>query len=156
MVQSVRKKSAGLMMYRLGGAGLEVLLVHPGGPFWAKKDRGVWTIPKGEVESGEDTLSAATREFGEETGFVAEGPFVELGSVTQASGKVVLAWAFAGDCDPAQLRSNVCEVEWPPRSGRRLTIPEVDRGEWFTPGRAREYLLAAQVPLLERLAAALA
>ena len=135
---------------------MEVLLVHPGGPFWAKKDRGVWTIPKGGAEAGEDLLAAARREFTEETGFSAEGPFVELGRIVQAGGKEVAAWALAGDCDPRELRSNVCEIEWPPRSGRRLTVPEVDRGAWFSLEQAEEYVLKAQVPLLERLRVVLA
>ncbi len=144
--------SAGLLMYRLGAEGaVEVFLVHPGGPFWAKKDHGTWGIPKGEVEDGEDLLATAVREFGEETGFRAEGPFSELGSVRQAGGKVVTAWAFAGDCDPAALQSNTCEVEWPPRSGRRIEIPEVDRGAWFGVEEAREWIREAQMPLVERL-----
>lgn len=151
----MRKTSAGLLMYRRVEAGVEVLLVHPGGPFWAAKDKGVWTLPKGAVEEGEEPLSAAQREFGEETGFAADAPFTELGSITQAGGKVVVAWAFEGDCDVKKLRSNLCEIEWPPRSGRRLRIPEVDRGAWFTLERAAEYVLKAQVPLLERLRAAL-
>lgn len=143
--------SAGLVMFRWGTGGLEVFLVHPGGPFWAKKDRGAWGIPKGEVEAGEEMLKAAVREFGEETGFVALEPFVELGSVRQAGGKVVTAWGFAGDCEPAELRSNVCEVEWPPRSGRRMEIPEVDRGAWFGVEEARGWMREAQWPFLERL-----
>ena len=143
--------SAGLVMYRRGEAGLEVFLVHPGGPFWAKKDKGVWTVPKGRPEEGEDLLTAARREFGEETGFAAVGPYVELGEITQAAGKVVVAWGFAGDCDPAALTSNECEVEWPPRSGRRVMVPEVDRGAWFELETAAEYVIKAQRPLLERL-----
>lgn len=146
--------SAGLLMYRRGAAGaVEVFLVHPGGPFWAKKDRGAWGIPKGEVEEGEEMLATAVREFAEETGFRAEAPFLELGSIRQAGGKVVTAWAFAGDCDPAALRSNTCEVEWPPRSGRRIEIPEVDRGAWFGVEAARLFIREAQMPLVERLIA---
>lgn len=145
--------SAGLVMFRAREAGLEVLLVHPGGPFWARKNQGFWTIPKGEPEAGEELISAARREFAEETGFAVDGPLLELGKVTQAGGKVVSAWAFAGDCDPAQLLSNECEIEWPPRSGRRLMIPEVDRCAWFGIAAAREYLIPAQVPLLDRLVA---
>ena len=147
--------SAGLLMYRGSGSTAEVLLVHPGGPFWAKKDKGFWTIRKGEGVAGEDMLSAARREFWEETGHTAQAPFVDLGTILQAGGKVVAAWAFAGDCDPAELKSNECEIEWPPRSGRRLTIPEVDRAAWFVLDQAAEYLLKAQQPFLERLGAAL-
>ena len=124
-------------MYRSRDSRLEVFLVHPGGPFWAKKDLGAWSIPKGEYVDGEQPLEAAKREFREETGFAAEGKFLELGAVQQASGKIVSAWAFAGDCDPARLVSNHCEVEWPPRSGRRIDIPEVDRGGWFSVSEAK-------------------
>src|SRR4051812_30344576 len=112
--------SAGLLMYRRREEGLEVLLVHPGGPFWAKKDLGAWTIPKGEYAHDEPPLEAAKREFSEETGFVAEGPFLELGTIKQAGGKIVAAWGSEGDCDPERLVSNTCEIEWPPRSGRKL------------------------------------
>jgi predicted NUDIX family NTP pyrophosphohydrolase len=150
------KRSAGLIMYRRSNDELEVFLVHPGGPFWAKKNHGAWTIPKGEYESDEDPLQAAQREFNEETGFVARGPFLELGSVRQASGKVVVAWAFEGDCDPLLLMSNTCEVDWPPRSGSRLVIPEVDRGEWFSMKGAAQHVRKEQVPLLETLSRLLA
>ena len=112
------KRSAGLLMYRRHNRQLEVLLVHPGGPFWAKKDLGAWSISKGEYVEGELPLEAAKREFQEETGFPAAGDFLELGTVQQASGKVVSAWAFEGDCDPSKLVSNLCQIEWPPRSGR--------------------------------------
>lgn len=145
------KQSAGLLMFRMAAEGFEVFLVHPGGPFWAKKDAGAWTVPKGEFQGDEEPLAAAQREFVEETGFLAQGPFLELGSVTQKSGKVVLAWAFAGDCNPADLKSNTCEIEWPPRSKRLMTIPEVDRGEWFTPSVARTYLRMEQHLFLSRL-----
>ena len=147
------KRSAGLLMYRRSEAGgLEVLLVHPGGPFWAKKDLGAWTIPKGEPEAEEELLVAAKREFTEETGFaVGEDGWVDLGSVTQVGGKVVSAWAFAGDCDPGGLVSNTCEIEWPPRSRRRLKIPEVDRGAWFSIAEARRRILPSQVVFVERL-----
>jgi predicted NUDIX family NTP pyrophosphohydrolase len=132
-------------------AALEVLLVHPGGPFWAKKDEGVWSIPKGEPGEGEAALDTARREFEEETSLRAEGPFRPLGSVRQKGGKVVQAWAFAGDCDPALVRSNTCEIEWPPRSGRRRTIPEVDRAEWFDLAEARRRINPAQAAFLDVL-----
>jgi predicted NUDIX family NTP pyrophosphohydrolase len=146
-----KKRSAGLLMFRKAGRHHEVFLVHPGGPYWAKKDKGGWTVPKGEYEEGEEPLRAAEREFIEETGFTAHGPFLELGSVRQKSGKVVQAWAFAGDCDAAQLISNTCEIEWPPKSNRRMTIPEVDRGGWFTFSAAADFIRAEQRPLLTRL-----
>jgi predicted NUDIX family NTP pyrophosphohydrolase len=143
------KRSAGLLMYRRTAAGPEVFLVHPGGPFWAKKD--IWTIPKGEYESGEDAFAAALREFAEETGFASQPPYVPLGEITQASGKIVTAWAFEGDCDPALLKSNTCFVEWPPRSYGQLEIPEVDRGAWFTVPQARLCMMKGQAALLDRL-----
>jgi predicted NUDIX family NTP pyrophosphohydrolase len=145
------KRSAGLLMYRERAEGMEVFLVHSGGPIWAKKDQGAWTIPKGEYDTDEDPLAAARREFHEETGFVATAPFLDLGSIRQKSGKIVIAWAFAGDCDPAGLTSNTCLIEWPPRTGKRMEIPEVDRGDWFSFERARVYIRAEQVPLLEAL-----
>src|ERR1039458_2131003 len=120
------KRSAGLLMYRRLEAGLEVFLVHPGGPFWAKKDHGAWFIPKGEYEEGEEALDAARREFHEETGFTAGGIFLDLGVIKQAGGKTVAAWAFEGDCDPQRIKSNLCRIEWPPRSKRLIDIPEVD------------------------------
>src|SRR5579859_7132586 len=123
--------SAGLILYRRYVNTLEVLLVHPGGPFWAKKDAGAWSIPKGEAESDEDLLACACREFTEETGVVAVGPFHPLPPVRQSGGKIVHAWAAEGDCDPAALRSNTFELEWPPRSGRRVAFPEIDRAGWF-------------------------
>ena len=141
------------MMYRRSGNSIEVFLVHPGGPFWAKKDKGAWTVPKGEYGPDENALQAACREFTEETGFTATGPFVELGVVRQKSGKLVTVWAFEGDCDPDQLISNTCEIEWPPRSGRRIEIPEVDRGRWFNIPQAREYIREEQRPLLAALLA---
>jgi predicted NUDIX family NTP pyrophosphohydrolase len=149
------KRSAGLLLYRRRNA-LEVFLVHPGGPFWAGKDRGAWSIPKGEYSQSEDPLAAAQREFTEETGFTARGPFVELGMVRQASGKIVAAWAAEGDCDPSALVSNACQIEWPPRSGKTLEIPEVDRGAWFALPEARERILAGQNAFLDALARQLA
>lgn len=145
------KRSAGLLMYRWKKLQLEVLLVHPGGPFWAKKDLGAWSIPKGGYGESELALQAAQREFQEETGFTARGDFLELGEVQQAGGKLVSAWAFEGDCDPAALVSNRCHVEWPPRSGRMIEIPEVDRGDWFAITDARSRILKTQVPFLDRL-----
>ena len=147
----MQKKSAGLLMYRRKQRVLEVFLVHPGGPFWTNKDLGAWTIPKGGYEADELPLDAAQREFQEETGFTAKGEFLELGVVQQAGGKLVSAWGFAGDCNPAELTSNLCHVEWPPRSGRMLEIPEVDRGAWFSLGDARRRILKTQAPFLDRL-----
>ena len=145
------KRSAGLLMYRRRNGQVEVFLVHPGGPFWAKKDMGAWSICKGEYAENELPLEAAKREFQEETGFTAQGSFLELGVVQQASGKIVSGWAFEGDCDPGKLVSNHCQVEWPPRSGRMIEIPEVDRGAWFSIEAARERILKAQEPFLDRL-----
>jgi predicted NUDIX family NTP pyrophosphohydrolase len=149
------KRSAGLLMYRRRARGLEVFLVHPGGPFFAKKDLGAWTIPKGEYLEGEQPLEAAKREFQEETGFPVPETFLDLGSIKQAGGKIVAAWAFEGDCDPSKMISNHCEVEWPPRSGRLIEIPEADRGEWFSIDEAKERIKSTQIPLLDRLLTAL-
>jgi predicted NUDIX family NTP pyrophosphohydrolase len=145
------KRSAGLIVYRRRGEDLEVFLVHPGGPFWAKKDLGAWSIPKGEYEEGEEGLDVARREFLEETGFAVDGDFLEVGTIKQAGGKVVTAWAVEGEFDAALLRSNVFEMEWPPRSGRLQEFPEVDRGGWFSIEEARGRILKGQVGLLERL-----
>jgi len=133
-----------------------VLLVHPGGPFWAKKDLGAWSIPKGEVAPGEDTLAAARRELAEETGVEAAPPFLSLGSVVQRGGKTVTAWAAAGDADPAAIASNSFTMEWPPRSGRMQSFPEVDRAAWFSLAQAKQQILEGQRPLLDRLATLLA
>lgn len=138
-------------MYRKRKDELEVFLVHPGGPLWEKKDQGAWTVPKGEYQENEEPLAAAQREFYEETGFTAGGDFSELGSVRQKSGKIVIAWAFEGDCDAAKLVSNTCEIEWPPKSKKRLEIPEVDRGRWFALSTARQFIRLEQMPLLEIL-----
>jgi predicted NUDIX family NTP pyrophosphohydrolase len=146
------KRSAGLLMFRRKKNGVEVFLVHPGGPFWSGKDAGAWTVPKGEYVDGEEPLDAARREFHEETGFESKREFLDLGTVKQASGKVVSAWAFEGDCDPSELTSNLCTVEWPPRSGRTLEIPEVDRGAWFTLPAARMAILKSQALFLDVLA----
>lgn len=147
------KRSAGLLLHRRRDGILEVFLVHPGGPFWTKKDAGAWTIPKGEIDAGEDDLAAARRETAEETGFTPEGEFVPLPPIRQKAGKVVVAWAVETDCDPAQLRSNVFSMEWPPRSGRMGEFPEVDRGAWFQMEEARVKMLEAQHPLLDALQA---
>src|SRR5215218_3087981 len=146
------RTSAGLLMYRRRPGGVEVFLVHPGGPFWAKKDAGAWSIPKGEYVPGEDPLDAARREFQEETGIAPEGEFVELGVVKQAGGKTVTAWAFEGDCDAAAIRSNTFTLEWPPRSGRQQEFPEIDRAEWFDVETAEGKILKGQLPFLGRLA----
>jgi predicted NUDIX family NTP pyrophosphohydrolase len=152
-----QKLSAGILLYRRREAGVEVLLVHPGGPFWAKKDDGSWSIPKGEYAAGDDPLSAAKREFEEETGAamdaVSRGDFLPLTPIKQAGGKIVTAWSVEGDFDPTLLRSNVFELEWPPKSGRKKEFPEVDRAAWFSPDDARRKLLASQAPLLDELLA---
>jgi len=145
------KRSAGLIMYRRRNSQIEVFLVHPGGPFWAKKDFGAWSIPKGEYLEHEQPLEAAKREFEEETGFVPGEPFIELGDLKQPGGKIVTAWAFEGDCDPEKLRSNTCSIEWPPRSGRQIQVPEVDRGCWYTVEDARSRLLTGQIAFLDYL-----
>jgi predicted NUDIX family NTP pyrophosphohydrolase len=138
-------------MYRIRNSELEILLVHPGGPFFQNKDHDAWSIPKGEIEPGEDLLGAAQREFAEETGFKPSPPFIELSPITQKGGKVIHAWAFSGDCDPAQLRSNTFMLEWPPRSGRVQEFPEIDRAEWFGITEAKRKIKAAQIASLEEL-----
>ncbi|HET7548864.1 MAG TPA: NUDIX domain-containing protein [Usitatibacter sp.] len=145
------RRSAGILMYRRGAAGLEVLLVHPGGPFWKNRDLGAWTIPKGEHDDSEEALDAARREFAEETGFTASGDFVPLAPVRQKAGKLVRAWALEGDCDADAVRSNAFSMEWPPRSGRMAEFPEVDRAAWFPTEEARRRILPAQVPLIDEL-----
>ena len=147
--------SAGLVLYRRTDTGFEVLLAHPGGPFWAARDAGAWSIPKGLVESGEEPLDAAQREFAEETGLQPSGPFLPLGTVKQKAGKLIHAWACAGEAKPAQLKSNLMRAEWPYGSGRWLSFPEVDRFGWFSPHEAREKLSPAQAELIDRLAALL-
>lgn len=146
------KQSAGLLMFRRGRGELQVLLVHPGGPFWKNKDLGAWTIPKGEHDAGEEALVAAAREFREETGIEPRGPFIALTPVKQAGGKVVAAWAFEGDGDAGAIRSNTFSLEWPRGSGRFQDFPEVDRAAWFSLDEARRKVLRGQVPLLEELA----
>jgi predicted NUDIX family NTP pyrophosphohydrolase len=150
------KASAGLLMFRRCATEPEVLLAHPGGPFWTKRDLGAWSIPKGEFAPGEDPLAAARREFAEETGIVPEGEFIPLSPRRQRSGKVVYAWAFEGDCDPLAIVSNTFVMEWPPRSGRQQAFPEVDRAAWFPLDEARRRLVSGQVGLVEELAELLA
>ena len=139
-------------MYRRSGGALEVLLVHPGGPYWTRKDAGAWSIPKGEYEDGEEALAAATREFQEETGLSAEGPFRPLTPVKQRGGKIVQAWAFEGDCQAETLRSTTFSLEWPPGSGQRQDFPEVDRAAWFGLNDAKRKILSGQAALLDELA----
>jgi predicted NUDIX family NTP pyrophosphohydrolase len=142
-----KETSAGLLAFRRI-AGLEVMLAHPGGPFWAKRDAGAWTIPKGLVEAGDDLLVTARREFAEETGFVPHGPYILLRPVRQKSGKIVHAWAFEADFDTAEFTSNLFEIEWPRKTGRRTSFPEIDRLEWFAFEAARGKLLEYQQPFL--------
>lgn len=146
-----KRRAAGLLMYRMRSGVLEVLLAHPGGPLFASKDKGHWTIPKGEYDDDEDALAAACREFQEETGWTARGPFIPLGEITQKGGKVVSAWAFEGDGDPATVVSNTFEMEWPPRSGRTQAFPEVDRCAYFTMKDAEMRIKERQIPLLHAL-----
>jgi predicted NUDIX family NTP pyrophosphohydrolase len=149
-----RPRSAGILLFRRSGGGPELLLVHPGGPYWARRDAGAWSIPKGEHDADEDPVACALRELAEETGTtLAPGELVALGEVRQKGGKVVAAWAAEGDLDPAAIRSNTFELEWPPRSGRRQEFPEVDRAEWFSPALAREKLIPAQAAFVDRLLA---
>jgi len=149
--KSPAKSSAGLLLFREQAGELQVLLVHPGGPFWAKKDDGAWSIPKGEITAGEDPLAAARREFEEELGAAVTGEFIALDSVKQPGGKLVHAWAIRANFDPSRLKSNTFSMEWPPRSGRRQEFPEVDRAEWFGLEAARRKILPGQTGLLEQL-----
>jgi predicted NUDIX family NTP pyrophosphohydrolase len=144
-------RSAGLLMFRRRPAGAEVLLAHPGGPYWIRRDEGAWTLPKGEFPPDEEPLAGAIREFREETGFQPAPPYFPLGEARQKSGKRIIAWAFEGDADPAQLRCNLFEMEWPPRSGRIEKFPEVDRAAWFPLEQARVKLIEGQLPFLEAL-----
>jgi predicted NUDIX family NTP pyrophosphohydrolase len=145
------KTSAGLLLFRRAGAGIEVLLVHPGGPLWAKKDDGAWSIPKGEVGGDENARMAAIRECREELGVTIAGEFLPLTPIRQLGGKVVIAWAVEADFDPATLRSNTFELEWPPRSGKRQAFPEVDKAAWFPSTVARQKILTGQVALIDQL-----
>jgi predicted NUDIX family NTP pyrophosphohydrolase len=147
------KKSAGLLMYRRNASGdIQVLLAHPGGPFWKNKDAGAWSIPKGEYETPEEPLAAALREWAEETGFAAQPPYLPLGEIRQKNGKHVIAWAFEGDCDPARLVSNTFEIEWPPKSGRMQSFSEIDSVQWFGLDEARAKINAAQAAFVDKLA----
>lgn len=154
----VAKLSAGILLYRGAGEALEVLLVHPGGPFWAKKDLGAWSVPKGGHEEGDDPLACALREFEEELGSplpADHATLFDLGSIRYKSGKTVRAWAASGELDTSRVHSNTFKVEWPPRSGVEREFPEVDRAEWFSPEEARKRVLEAQVPFIDRLLEAL-
>jgi predicted NUDIX family NTP pyrophosphohydrolase len=145
------KRSAGLLLYRVNACALEVLLAHPGGPYWRNKDEGSWSIPKGEIEPGEEELAAARREFAEETGFHPDAPALDLGSTRQPGGKIVHVWAVASDWNCDALVSNVFQMEWPPRSGKLQSFPEIDRAAWFAMPRARTKILKGQVIFLDRL-----
>lgn len=145
------KQSAGILLYRIIDGALEVFLVHPGGPFFKNKDEGSWSIPKGEFLDDEEALAAAKREFEEETGQPVNGEFIELGNIRQKSGKVVYGWALEGDIDHEGILSNTFEIEWPPRSGRQITIPEIDRAGWFEPDIAKQKINPAQVAFIDRL-----
>ena len=145
------KQSAGILLYRVIDKVPEFLLVHPGGPFWAKKDLGVWTIPKGEFENDEDPLAAAKREFQEETGTLLSGDFLQLTPVTQKSGKIIFAWAVEGNIDPLKIKSNHFSMEWPPKSGSLKSFPEVDKGGWFNEETAMEKINPAQVSLIQEV-----
>ncbi|MDR4504555.1 MAG: NUDIX domain-containing protein [Candidatus Scalindua sp.] len=147
----MRSKSAGIVMYRFQKEGLKVLLVHPGGPFWTKKDLGIWSIPKGEYADSEDPLTVAKREFHEETGFRSYGKFIPLTPRKQPSGKIISAWAVEGDCNASKIKSNTFSMEWPPRSGGKKDFPEVDRAGWFTADMAKKKLLKGQVGFIEEL-----
>lgn len=144
------KVSAGILMYRFSGSGPEFFLVHPGGPYFVRKDDGHWTVPKGEFPESEDPLQAAIREFEEETGYRPAGNFIPLEPITQKGGKKVYCWAVEGDLDPASLVSNTFKLEWPPRSGKMQQFPEVDKGDWFPAKQAAVKIKDAQIPLLEQ------
>jgi predicted NUDIX family NTP pyrophosphohydrolase len=148
---AAKKQSAGILVYRLVKKKPEVFLVHPGGPFWKNKDAAAWSIPKGEFEDDEPALKAAQREFEEETGIKPTGKFIELQPVKQKSGKTVYAWALEADIDPSTIKSNLFEMEWPPKSGKKASFPEIDRADWFDMATGKEKINAYQVPLLEQL-----
>lgn len=146
------KKSAGILFYRLTDGFTEVLLVHPGGPFWVNKDIGAWSVPKGEFEPGEEPLAAAIREVKEELGIEVSGDFLELAPAKQKSGKIIYTWALQRDVDVSNITSNTFELEWPPKSGKMIQVPEVDRAGWFNMQEARDKIIPGQVPVLESLA----
>jgi predicted NUDIX family NTP pyrophosphohydrolase len=150
------KKSAGILLYRIHKKKLEVLLVHPGGPFFKNKDEGAWSIPKGEFTSEEDALAAAKREFEEETGFSCNGAFLELSPVKLASGKIVYAWALEKDIDANAVKSNHFEMEWPPKSGKKQSFPEIDKAAWFSPAEAKQKINASQSAFIDELSAVVA
>jgi len=151
----MQKQSAGILLYRTINNTLEIFLVHPGGPYFKNKDDGSWSIPKGEFLNDEEALTAAKREFEEETGQPIDGKFIELGTIQQKNGKIVHAWAVEGDINHETIFSNTCEIEWPPRTGKKLTIPEIDRAAWFAPAIAKQKINPAQAELVDRLAAIL-
>ncbi len=150
-MNTMARTSAGLLLYRRSKGVLGIFLVHMGGPFWEKKDLGSWSIPKGEFHPGEDPLEAAKREFEEETGFTVSDQFIQLMPVKQPGGKMVHAWAVEGDCDASAIKSNTFSMEWPPRSGKRVQFPEIDRAEWFTAEMAKQKILKGQIGLIEEL-----
>ena len=152
MPDSQSKRSAGVLLFRRAGGEIEVLLAHPGGPYWRNKDDGAWSIPKGEYADNEDPLAAAKREFAEEIGLTPSGDFIPLGEIRQPGGKVVTAWAAEGDLDTTRVRSNTFSMPWPPRSGKLQEFPEVDRAEWFLLAAARRKILKGQAEFLDRLA----
>jgi predicted NUDIX family NTP pyrophosphohydrolase len=145
------KKSAGILLYRVHKHVFEVMLVHPGGPFWKNKDDGAWSIPKGEYEEGEDPLDAAKREIKEETGIIVSGEFLKLTPLKQKSGKIIYAWALQQDADVSQIMSNSFELEWPPKSGQKILIPEIDKAEWFSLENATKKIIPGQIPFLQEL-----
>lgn len=145
------QKSAGIVLYRIQKSSIEVFLVHPGGPYWAKKDDGAWSIPKGEFDENEEPLAAAKREFQEETGIQLSGEFIQLNPVKQKGGKMVYAWAVKGDIDPAKVKSNSFEIEWPPRSGKMKSFPEIDKAAWFPLSEAQKKIIEAQSALIKEL-----
>ena len=151
MARKIKRQSAGILLYRSTDSVPEVFLVHPGGPFWKNKDDGAWTIPKGEFDESEDPLSAAIREFNEETGFNIQGEFKPLSPIQQKAGKMVVAWAIEGNVDASNIKSNFFEMEWPPKSGKKQSFPEIDKAAWLTLHRAREKINASQVALLDEL-----
>jgi predicted NUDIX family NTP pyrophosphohydrolase len=146
------KQSAGILAYRRSENNFEVFLVHPGGPYWKNKDQHAWSIPKGEFDAVEAPFNAALREFKEETGFSVSGNFIEFNPVKQPGGKIIFIWAIEADFDPETIKSNSFSLEWPPKSGKMIDVPEIDKAGWFTPGEARQKIHKGQIPVLEQLA----